>query len=90
MFENRTLLRLAVAVHEQFADVEHSPTLRELPHSSWLRCETLERRMHRAQQLGWNLAANRYRRDLRQAIEGFNGELLGIGQSLADNGDPKP
>jgi hypothetical protein len=84
MVENKTYLRLAVAIHERLVCREQSNGHCYLPEATWERCQTFARRVNRAQRRGWRLAAARCERDLRATIDRLQGELAGIAQGLAN------
>ena len=78
----KTLMRLAVAVHGQLKSESSTSVQVELPTTVWQQGEVLLRRMRRAHHHGWQLAALRLQRDLREVLRRLNGELVAIDRTL--------
>jgi hypothetical protein len=70
MRPNKPAMRLAVAIHKQLVCHDSTSVVCDLPEASWQQCQVLSRRVQRAQQRGWRLAARRCERDFR-AVIGF-------------------
>lgn len=83
--ENKPAMRLAVAIHQQLVRRNTTSPACDLPEASWQQCQTLSRRVQRAQQHGWHLAARHCERDLRAVIDRLHGELVDIAQCLDSN-----
>jgi hypothetical protein len=84
MRPNKPTMRLAVAIHKQLV-CRDSTSVCELPEASWQQCQVLSRRVQRAQQRGWRLAARRCERDFRAVIDRLYGDFAVIAQDLDDN-----
>ena len=82
MPNERLLMRLAIAIHEQLITGQSKRADVELPTATWQQCEVLLRQMHLAQQYGWQLAAGRLQRDLQEMLRRLHGELIGIDRML--------
>ena len=82
MPNERLLMRLAIAIHEQLKTGQSKRANVELPAATWQQCEVLLRQMHRAQQRGWQLAAGRLQRDLQEMLRRLHGELIAIDRML--------
>ncbi|MCH7688714.1 MAG: hypothetical protein IH899_18860 [Planctomycetes bacterium] len=78
----RLLLRLAVAMHEPLGSGQSTSAQVELPTASWQQGEHLLRRIHRARQRGWQLAAQRLQRELQEVLCRLQGELITIDHLL--------
>ena len=78
----KTLMRLAVAVHGQLTSEQSTNVQVELPTKVWQQSEVLLRRMRRAHRHGWQLAAQRLQRDLQEALRRLHGELVAIDRML--------
>ena len=76
--DDKRLLRLAIAIHEQLLLKQGSPTSLEIPTETWRQSEVLLGRLKQAQRRGWRLAAERLRRDLRTTLERLGGDLTGL------------
>jgi hypothetical protein len=82
MRPNKPAMRLAVAIHKQLVCRDSTNAVCELPEASWQQCQVLSRRVQRAQQRGWRLAARRCERDFRAVIDRLHGDLAVIAQRL--------
>ena len=84
--QQRLLMRMAIAIHERL----HSKTTHDkcvaLPTAAWQQCETLNRKLQKATQHGWNLAANRLNHDLRLAVERLRSEIAELDHKLRPSG----
>lgn len=80
--ENKPAMRLAVAIHKQLDYRNTASAACDLPEASWQQCQTLSRRVQRAQQRGWNLAARQCVRELRSVIGHLQGEFGSLAQQL--------
>lgn len=69
------IVRLAIAIHRRLTIDHTAAATVELPALAWQQCETLQRRMCRARQRGWHLAAERLRRELREMLQRLHGDL---------------
>lgn len=78
----KRLLRLAVDIHEQLKTQEALCPVDSWPALTWQRCETLRRRMHRAHERGWHLAAQRLQRDLRELVRRTHAQLIEVERQL--------
>ncbi len=76
--KERRLLRLAVAIHEQLTTKPPMIANVELPTTLWRQSEVLLRRIRRARQRGWQLAAQLLERDLQKLLRELRGELVKI------------
>jgi len=65
---NQTLMKVALAVHEQVTEQSVQPPALQLPLESWAACEDTIRRIRRARENGWNLAARRLQRHLQDQL----------------------
>ena len=81
----RLLTRLAAAIYEQ-PKTEHSTGV-DLPTATWQQSEVLLQRLRRARQRGWQLAAQRLQRDLREVLHRLRGELIAIDRLLEPQRD---
>lgn len=79
---NKSLLRLAVAIHSQLAAPHLTKPLIELPVGSWDRCSQLGRQIRRAQLRGWHLAASELLKDFGYKILSFEDELAVVRERL--------
>jgi hypothetical protein len=82
---NKTLLRLAVAIHAALASGPARARLADLPASAWELCVDLDRQIRRAEQRGWLLAADVLREDLRYSLQSLISELTSRQPGLAVN-----
>ncbi|MDP7019580.1 MAG: hypothetical protein QGG36_27535 [Pirellulaceae bacterium] len=84
--QQRLLMRMAIAIHEQL----HSKTAHDkcvgLPTAAWEQCESRNRKLQKATQRGWNLAANRLIQDLRLAVERLCKEIAELDHKLRPSG----
>lgn len=80
---NKSLLRLAVAIHSQLASHGGHDRVAELPKSSWECCTGLVAKIRRAELRGWQLAAAELRRDLAYMISSVQSELTAIASQLS-------
>ncbi|MFV1967331.1 MAG: hypothetical protein ACC628_18025 [Pirellulaceae bacterium] len=78
----KTLMRLAVAVHGQLKSEQSTSVQIDLPTTTWQQSQVLVRRMRRAHQHGWQLAAQRLQRDLKEMFRRLHGELVAIDRML--------
>jgi len=65
---NRTLLRQAVAICEQYRPDDAIATIGQLPKATWKAASTIISRLRRARWLGWHRAARRLQVDLRATL----------------------
>src|SRR3954464_13735040 len=79
---NKSLMRLAVAIHAQLAGRRANEPLIELPVHAWGRCTELVRQIRRAQLRGWNLAAGVLSKDLGYSVSAVQSELTSLHQRL--------
>jgi hypothetical protein len=76
--KEKLLIRRAIAIHQQ-RKIEPSTAAKvELPTPTWQQSKHLFRRMYRARQRGWNLAAQRLQRELREVLRRLHGELVAM------------
>lgn len=80
--KQKPLMRLALAIHEQLKTNESAAEHVALPEATWRHAEVLFRRMRRARQQGWRLAAKRLQRELRQTLCWLRDELTAIDGQL--------
>jgi hypothetical protein len=84
--QQRLLRRMAIAIHERL----HSKTTHDkrtvLPTAAWQQCESLNRKLQKAAQRGWNLAADRLNHDLRLAVERLRSEIAALDHKLRPSG----
>lgn len=80
--KEKPLMRLALAIHEQLKIDDSTAEHVALPEATWRHAEVLFRRMRRARQRGWRLAAKRLQRDLRQSLRWLRDELTAIDGQL--------
>jgi len=80
-------LRVARQVHDSLASDHDVSISINLPTDDWQRCQRLLKKMRLADQLGWRLAAGRYRRDLRETVHRVTRATSEIGRLLAPPGD---
>ena len=80
--KEKQLLRLAIAIREQLSTRPSTTARVELPTAIWQHSENLLRRMRRARQHGWQLAAQRLQRDLRETLHRLRSELTLIDRML--------
>jgi hypothetical protein len=80
---NKHLLRLAGAIHAWLASHRYQDRLAELPKWSWDACAELARKIRRAEQRGWHMAAAELRHDLRYTLRTLEGELGAISAQLS-------
>lgn len=73
--QDKRLIRLAMAIHEQPSAVRCLPAAVELPSTTWQTCKTLLRRIQLARRRGWELAEQRSRRELRLMLQNLRGHL---------------
>ena len=80
--QQKLLMRMASAIHERL----HSKTTHDkcvgLPTAAWEQCESLNRKLQKATQRSWNLAANRLIQDLRLAVERLCKEIAELDHKL--------
>ena len=81
------LLRLAIAIQEQLNVKQPTSAQVELPTTTWQQSEQTLRRIRRAHEHGWQLAAQRLQRDLREMLRRLNGDLIAIGRMLEPSRD---
>src|SRR5258705_13221465 len=79
---NKSLMRLAIAIHAQLAGRRANESLIEMPVRAWDRCTELVRQIRRAQLRGWNLAANVLSKDLEYSIPSVLIEVTALQQRL--------
>ena len=87
--KEKLLMRLAVAIHEQLKAEQSKSVNVELPATTWQQSEILFRRMRRAHQHGWQLAAQRLQRDLRDMLRRLHGEVIAIDRMLEPQHDER-
>ena len=76
----KMLTRLVIAIYEQLT-TEHSTGV-DLPTATWQQSERLLKRMRRARQRGWQLAAQRLQYELQEMLRRLHGELIAIDHLL--------
>jgi hypothetical protein len=79
---NKTLMRLAAAMHTQLSSRQANESLIEMPVRPWDRCTELVRQIRRAQLRGWNLAAISLSKDLECSIRSVLIEVTDLQQRI--------
>src|SRR3954447_21859249 len=79
---NKSLLRLAIAIHTRLLSQSLRETALEIPIHSWQCCTDLVRQIRRAQLRNWQLAATALSRDLTCSIQSVQRELTVLQQRL--------
>lgn len=74
---NKPLLRLALAIREQLT-LAPPQTEHGLPEDVWQQCRLLSRRLHRAEERGWILAARQIKRDYRDMVRRLRSDVESI------------
>jgi len=80
--QQKQVLRVAQAIHDQYVCCQQHPTAVDLPDNGWQSCQALLRKAERAQQHGWYGAASRLRHDLAWRLDRFRLDLGNILQQL--------
>jgi hypothetical protein len=78
----KLLMRLAIAIYERRTTKQAASSTIELPTASWQQSEDIFRRIRRARQRGWQLAAQRLHCDLQESLRRLRGELTAIERVL--------
>jgi hypothetical protein len=86
---DKSLLKLAIAIHAQLLRCDCREPLVELPTSQWQRCAELVSRARRARLRGWHLAANVLLKELSYSIPCIEQDLSALNQRL-QRGRPQP
>lgn len=86
----KRLLRLATAIHRfvQRSEEPQNGKSCDLPTVAWQQCVLLNRKLDRAQRLGWLLAAHRLRRDLQHRLHRLSVELRDRQARVSPSDDP--
>ena len=74
--QNKLLMRTAIAIHERVMPKQHTTESIELPQAAWRQCEDAARRMGKAREHGFDLAAQRFQCDLRAKLGRLRGEVI--------------
>jgi hypothetical protein len=72
---DQLIYRVALDIYEQLRQPETLFVDIPLPEAAWQQCRQLSRRVRRAQERGWHLAAERCRRDVRTTVQRLKNEL---------------
>ena len=80
--QEKRLLGIAVDIHEQLKTQGAMRPVDAWPTVTWQRCDALRRRMSRADERGWHLAARRLQSDLRELVHRTHGQLLEVERQL--------
>jgi len=80
--QHRLLTRMAIAIHEQLHLKAASAKYVALPEATWQQCDTLNRKLQKAHQRGWLLAAKRMELDLRSAVERLRVEIVELDRQV--------
>ena len=76
--DDKLCLRWAGVIDNYYHPVRPTRTTIPLPSLAWQRCELLARRLQRASERGWQLAAARLHRELRELLRRLAMELTAI------------
>jgi hypothetical protein len=79
----KSLVRLALAIHRLLASPSSPNRMIELPAGSWQRATDLVRQIRRAELQFWHLAAATLREDLRGALTRLQSQLIELERSLS-------
>ncbi len=79
---DRSLMRLAIAIHQRLTRTEGNEFTIKLPRSKWRETEALCRQRNLARQRGWDLAAERVQRELGEALRWMSTELIALADQL--------
>jgi hypothetical protein len=80
---NKQAARAAAAIHESFVQARNVPVQISLPDSLWQECERLARRIQRARQHNWVLAARRLCQSLHQNLCILDRRVNDVSSTLA-------